>query len=89
MKHIGWFTLIALCLFAMKGIRRNSPDMYSRDLLGDVKVRGTRLEKNQFDNQEMRHISALKQALDSTSNRQQGELSNVAAEPREPAQEHQ
>ena len=65
MRHIGWFTLIALCLFAVKGFERRSPDSHARNLvqLSENKANGFHMEKEVFDNRELRHIASLKEAL--------------------------
>ncbi len=88
MKHIAWLTLAALGIFSIKGVMRSSPDRHARDLLkiSHNKKTATHVEKEVFENNELRHIATLQNALKSAGANEKLKASGEIEEDRNPAE---
>ena len=88
MKHIAWLTLAALGIFSIKGVMRSSPDRHARDLLqmSSNKKTATHVEKEVFENNELRHIATLQGALKSAGANENFKASGELDDARDPAE---
>ena len=71
MKHIGWFTLAALCMLTVRGFDHRGSNSHNRNLIqmSQNKANGIHMENEVFDNSELKDITSLKEALNKSSNR--------------------